>query len=383
MEKIKTPVCVLGSGPAGATASIFLTRYGIEHLLIDREEFPRDKFCGEVFWGRVRYVLDEMGEGVQADMESKGIIKKGIDLSVSSVPSKRAITLENPDFIHSRRMDFDFYLHQKATQSRLAQFRKAHISKLSQSEKKVIIETQRFEIEADLALVCMGEKQSLLKQWLPQYKSGGRKVVAFRRYYREAQSDLDVLNFQKRKPYPTLLINTLPGGMTLAEMYIYQDNYQKSGLKHDAIFQKLISDSKLVERFERAELISDWQATSTILSDLQPKLNIGRVLLCGSSMGAIHPMTGKGVGLAMRSGQIAAFWAAQSVRKNDFSSKFLSHYHREIKKRMGADFFNAYAEYLAQILFHNTSILSIPPKPFAQILKLIGMSKVKVKGLQQ
>ena len=44
---IKTKVCIIGAGPAGTSTSIFLSRMGIEHVMVDAAVFPRDKICGD------------------------------------------------------------------------------------------------------------------------------------------------------------------------------------------------------------------------------------------------------------------------------------------------------------------------------------------------
>jgi len=36
-------ILIIGAGPAGATASMFLTKQKIYHTLIDKAVFPRDK----------------------------------------------------------------------------------------------------------------------------------------------------------------------------------------------------------------------------------------------------------------------------------------------------------------------------------------------------
>lgn len=46
-EKIKTKICIVGAGPAGATTSIFLSKMGIPHVIVDAADFPRDKVCGD------------------------------------------------------------------------------------------------------------------------------------------------------------------------------------------------------------------------------------------------------------------------------------------------------------------------------------------------
>ncbi|MEX1021334.1 MAG: NAD(P)/FAD-dependent oxidoreductase, partial [Litorilinea sp.] len=47
-EEMVADVIVVGAGPAGSTAAAILARHGLEVLLVDREQFPRDKACGDV-----------------------------------------------------------------------------------------------------------------------------------------------------------------------------------------------------------------------------------------------------------------------------------------------------------------------------------------------
>lgn len=43
---IKTKIAIVGAGPAGSICAITLQKAGVECLLIDKAEFPRDKLCG-------------------------------------------------------------------------------------------------------------------------------------------------------------------------------------------------------------------------------------------------------------------------------------------------------------------------------------------------
>lgn len=44
----RTEVIVVGAGPAGSMAAAVLAQQGVRVLLLDREQFPRDKACGDV-----------------------------------------------------------------------------------------------------------------------------------------------------------------------------------------------------------------------------------------------------------------------------------------------------------------------------------------------
>ena len=40
-------VVIVGSGPSGATAAYYLAKNGARVALLDKETFPRDKYCGD------------------------------------------------------------------------------------------------------------------------------------------------------------------------------------------------------------------------------------------------------------------------------------------------------------------------------------------------
>src|SRR5712691_7229104 len=54
-------VVVIGAGPGGSAAAHYLARRGIDVLLVDRSEFPRDKTCGDGLTPRAVGVLHDMG----------------------------------------------------------------------------------------------------------------------------------------------------------------------------------------------------------------------------------------------------------------------------------------------------------------------------------
>ncbi|MBO6518329.1 MAG: FAD-dependent monooxygenase, partial [Bacteroidia bacterium] len=53
-------VAIIGAGPAGATLSMGLSKNGIQHVLIDKATFPRDKICGDALSGKVVYALNRV-----------------------------------------------------------------------------------------------------------------------------------------------------------------------------------------------------------------------------------------------------------------------------------------------------------------------------------
>src|ERR1043165_2546377 len=57
---INTNICIIGAGPAGATASLFLSKMQIPHMIVDAAVFPRDKVCGDALDLKVVRILNQL-----------------------------------------------------------------------------------------------------------------------------------------------------------------------------------------------------------------------------------------------------------------------------------------------------------------------------------
>ena len=124
MTIYNTPVCIVGAGPAGSTASLFLSKYGIPHILTDRQSFPRDKVCGEQFSGRVGHVLRELNPQWEAEMVAQDILFQSRYLYWSLQPENKSSLLhfseKSTPILKAKRTLFDNFLFQKAKASPLA-----------------------------------------------------------------------------------------------------------------------------------------------------------------------------------------------------------------------------------------------------------------------
>src|SRR5215471_10997983 len=54
-------VVIVGAGPSGATTAYYLAKEGLNVLLLDKFNFPRDKTCGDGLTPRALQILADMG----------------------------------------------------------------------------------------------------------------------------------------------------------------------------------------------------------------------------------------------------------------------------------------------------------------------------------
>lgn len=95
-------MAVVGGGPAGSTCAAFCGQAGVRALLIERENFPREKVCGDCLNPACSSVLDRLGLGqrvralAQAELERVEFIaidrqKVVLDLPEKEIAIKRSL----------------------------------------------------------------------------------------------------------------------------------------------------------------------------------------------------------------------------------------------------------------------------------------------------
>src|SRR3954470_11748740 len=108
-------VIVVGAGPGGSTTAYHLAQYGLDVLLLEKSEFPREKVCGDGLTPRAAKQLVKMGIDTT---DGKGWLRnKGLRLIGGGVRLELAWPelASFPDYGLTRtRLDFDELLANRA-----------------------------------------------------------------------------------------------------------------------------------------------------------------------------------------------------------------------------------------------------------------------------
>ena len=110
----KTDVCVIGAGPSGASTSLMLSKLKVDHCIVDKAVFPRDKTCGD---GLILYAYKSMkllgGDLFDEFLRSPNFLhSKRIKLHVNNHLNIEFKESEDRDMIisYAKRIDFDYFL---------------------------------------------------------------------------------------------------------------------------------------------------------------------------------------------------------------------------------------------------------------------------------
>ncbi len=349
---METNVAIVGAGPAGASTSIFLAKKGIKHIIFDKEDFPRDKICGDGLSGKVVSVLEDMNPALLHKLYAKPDTFLGSWGVYFAAPNGRGVNIpfrlngrpvEQPPGFVARRIDFDHFLVQNID-NRMAnpRFNCEIVSIERRPEGVVLTFRQEGEIKTVLAqmVVGAGGDRCPVNKTLTSYKLAPDHYYAGLRAYYKNVSGMQDGNFIELHFLDEVLpgyfwIFPLPNNMANVGIGMLSRDIRRKRVNLREIMLKAIKENPTIRhRFKQAEEVDGVKGWGLPLASQKRPLSGERFVLVGDAGSLIDPFTGEGIGNAMFSAQIAADVIARAVEHNDYSAALLKEYDRLLYDRL-------------------------------------------------
>lgn len=337
-------VCVIGAGPAGATAACRLAEAGIDTILLDRANFPRDKVCGDGIGPRALRVLERLGLYPSGEFPGRYRLE-GIRIGS---PSRRVLevsVLEHPEvgagYVIPRER-FDGWLLHEAVKKGAVLWEGTEVRQVEAQKGGLRVSGSRLgrpvAINARFAIAAWGARPGKVAGPYPSSGPGERfSVVAMRAYFKglHGAGPFMEIHFD-----PELVPGygwVFPTGHRSANIGygIRQDCLRRKGIPLRQLFEAFLDTNPTVRLYlQNARQVSAPRGATIPFRTLRLPVARGRVLLVGDAAGFADPLTGEGIGTAMESGWMAGDCVAKAVRRHIpdrwASVSYASLCHREI-----------------------------------------------------
>jgi menaquinone-9 beta-reductase len=313
-------VVVVGAGPAGSAAAHVLAQRGLDVLLVDRAEFPRDKTCGDGLTPRALRALDAIG--ALQDVQRHGC---AIDAYEVVAPNHAATRASVAAHAVPRRV-LDDVLRTRALASG-AQFERAMVTTVRGEDGIVRVRTEQHKnIEARLAVVATGASTSvLLRSGILRQQP--RAMLAARTYFDGLPLGAPVFQMRfdgVRLPGYGWIF---PVGAGTANVGVGFMPGKRRGPTAQARLAGFVRAHPMLTQARPLEPVRGFPIR---VDFLRAPTYAERTLLVGEAAGLVNPLTGEGIDYALESAQIAAETIARSLETGDFA---LAAYERALRAR--------------------------------------------------
>lgn len=285
-------IAIIGAGPAGCVSAILLGRAGLDVTLIEQHRFPRDKVCGEC--------VSATGAKVLRDLQVQGdFAQLTRALFFAHGGSSLKINLPQPMWGITRARLDSILLNVAAKVCRAEQ--PARCESIRAQDKTMRVAIRRTEtnelIENSFDLILRAEGKSS--------DTGRSDDFGMKAHFRNIDAPADAIEiFGVGGHYGG--IAPVGGGVSNFSFSVPATRINRCRGDFDALLTNIVQENReLFRQMRNAQRIGEWMAAPLKrygVADTWPANQIP----IGNAAAAIEPIGGEGMGLAMRSAQLAA-----------------------------------------------------------------------------
>ena len=328
---IYADVGIIGAGPAGLATAVHLGQLGIDRVVIvDRQDFPRDKTCGSAVSPKGCAVLDELGVGEAVARQSYAV--NGMRLVT---PRGRDVTMASPQDVAliCNRRRLDHLLLQRAQQLGARFVGNFDVSYLLQRGDRVVgfHGADGRDVRVGFTVVADGAHSRLAPERGPrrliQAIMGWWEGVPFQPHHVEMIFDRQVA------PYYGWLFPEGPERVNIG--ICYDDTRTEENARQ--LFAAFL-DKHFRARLAGAREIGTWKGHPISYDPRPARLTSPGRIVVGEAGRMTHPATAEGIYQGMCSGMLAARALHDILSKRVEPERAFGDYERACRKAFQRSF---------------------------------------------
>ena len=290
-------IVIIGGGLAGLFTAIHLTRAGVEVTLIEKDQYPKHKVCGEYISNEVLPYFDFL------DIDIGSIHPVQVSKMQISTSKGKSIYHQLPlGGFGISRYTLDNFLYEIA-KSIGAEIIKDQVISLNKREDYYHMQLGSGAIlRGNFVVGCYGKRSVLDRNLSRNFHQKKSPWLAVKAHYR-ADFDPDLValhNFEGGYCGLSMVENDKVNACYL----VHYESFKR--FKDIESFQKeiLYKNVHLRDFFEKSSMLFEKPITIGQINFSKKALIENGVLMVGDSSGLIHPLCGNGMAMAIQAGKI-------------------------------------------------------------------------------
>ena len=348
-------IAIIGGGPAGSTAAIYLSDAGFNTCIIEKKSFPRETLCGEFLSKEVVEILSDLNLKDEFLSLNPNLINsfRFFNQSGENIFSK----LDFPAY-GLKRSTFDNFLLSAAKRRGVTIFQPADVRNIEFDEGKHLLTISNNNnssfLTASTLIAAYGKQNSLdrtLNRTFAEQKSGlnGVKFHIEEKGLRDFD-DNEIHVYAGNGIYCG--VNAVNDNLVTVCFLEDRKTYRKTVRQHlidllevNRSFKKLFSNG-----FEKTIRETHLYGTGNIYFGFRNLVQDG-IYFIGDSAGVIAPLAGDGIGMAMETGkllsQLFIKQREEKINNTEMEHLYINSWKSAFQKRLKS------AKMVQDIVLHN------------------------------
>jgi len=325
-------VIIVGGGLAGLTSAVHLSKKGLSVLLIEKNEYPQHKVCGE-------YISNEVLPYLRAldfdpfDYGAKNIV----NFTLSTSRSKSVNTKLPTGGFGISRYCLDWELSKKAKQSGAQILHENVIDVQFKNDQFEVFTNDNKHYTSELVIGSFGKRSNLDIKMNRDFTQKSSPFLGVKAHYKGdfPEDSVGLHNFKGGYCGISKVESNDVNICYLADYKSFKqykniDDFQNKVLSQNTYLKQVFDTYALV--FEKPLTISQ-----VSFSAKQPVEN--HILMVGDSAGMIHPLAGNGMSMAIRAAQMAShqilkFKSGKIQSRTELENQYTKIWNKEFSHRL-------------------------------------------------
>ena len=347
----RVDLIVVGAGPGGSATAYYAARAGLEVLLLDRQEFPRDKPCGDGLMPHAAEEVSLMGLGDWLGEPHHGKFS-GFSIYTQTAYLRQRVppTLHGPHGYVVAREETDARLVERAREAGADLRTGVRATELLRSPAgnvtgvEAVSGGETLHYEAPLVVAADG-----VGGFAGEGIKAHQNSVARRQYFKNVsgpdKQDLHVFITKDMNEHGAGYgwVFYFGDGRANVGAGVSTKTLQRTGRNLKDFFDRFLEEPELAGWLDGAEPEGPAKSWSLKMGMWGAKRYAQGLMTVGDAASMIHPISGEGVGYAIESGRLAAAWAHEARAKRDYSASILAGYGRQLRRKRAREHLSGYA----------------------------------------
>jgi len=325
-------VIIIGGGLAGLVSAIHLSKNDIDVLVIEKNTYPKHKVCGE-------YISNEVLPYLQSlDVDPLQLGAKRIDRFMLSTVKSKLIETELPlGGFGISRYTLDYTLAKKAVENGVTLLQDTVLDIQFSDDEFRVTTKNKGNYKAKQVIGAYGKRSNIDSKLKRRFIKNKSPFLAVKTHLKgDFPDDLVALhNFNGGYCGLSKVENDHINACYIADFKSFQQFNNIQDFQREVIYK----NNYLKTIFENSEPVFSKPLTISQLSFSSKKPVEQHILMCGDSAGMIHPLSGNGMSMAIRSANILSVLIIDHF-KNKMESReslekaYRSAWNKEFKRRL-------------------------------------------------